>query len=48
MCTLLVVQILAAIALFGNEWSVLYNLTDLSGVLFAHRNYQNQTDFQLR
>ena len=30
------------------QWSVLYNLTDLSGVLFAHRNNQNQTDFQLR
>ena len=30
------------------QWSVLYNLTDLSGVLFAHRNSENQTDFQLR
>lgn len=30
------------------QWSVLYNLTDLSGALFAHRNDQNQTDFQLR
>jgi len=48
------VETLTKIGVYGDngedklQWSVLYNLTDLSGVIFAHRKSDNQIYFQLR
>jgi hypothetical protein len=48
------IEMLKKVGVYGErgedklQWSVLYNLTDLNGVIFAHRNSDNQINFQLR
>ncbi|MCL1820341.1 MAG: linear amide C-N hydrolase [Oscillospiraceae bacterium] len=46
------ITVLAEVGVMNNgvdklQWSVVYNLSTLSGVMFAHRNTDNLIDFQL-
>jgi hypothetical protein len=47
------VAILAEVGVFSEsrdklQWSVVYNLTELDGVIFAHRNTDNLINFELK
>ena len=45
--------LLSSVGVYGEsgedklQWTVIYNLSDLSGTIFAHRNVKNQTAFKL-